>query len=300
MLQSAIGPDGSVYCLSQTITAIAGGSSATVNLTELTQDGQFVATVNVTANTQALAVGRGWIGIYRRKRRRRENGPESLGFAWQTSLGATTILNLMQSAPDGSLWIAGTTSGLAFAVSPNALQPQPSPGTNPETNPAGFLLHLSADGSKALAATYLPAPLTALALDASDNVVAAVSSEFQATLRAHSGRTLAVPSTPWLRGRGPRLHRENRLGRPASALGDVERSPGSRSAPWRQAQTATWLLRTPDSQGDVILSAMTTVPGPPRLVETCIGQAASPYLSGRSLRVKSFRFTAPDSGRSKA
>jgi Beta-propeller repeat len=99
--QSAIGPDGSVYCFLLPI----GGNSAAPILTKLKPNGQFVATVNLPESTQAIAVGTdgsvyiGEDGIVAKM------GPNLSGFDWQISFGAaTSIVGLLQPAPDGSLW----------------------------------------------------------------------------------------------------------------------------------------------------------------------------------------------------
>ncbi len=304
LLQLAIAPDGSVYYLPQTIVQVPMGVSATTALTNLTQTGQFVATMNVPSGTQALAAGAdgslyiggtaggpanppdvhptpgAWQTTY--------NGgydgflgkvnPNLSGFSWLTFVGGTEInpetlnsVNLIEPASDGTLWINGNTSESDFPVLAGALQSQPSPAGS------GFLVHLSADGSKALASTYLPIPLTSLALDGSGNVVfsAANQNGFPATPGAQwpcrqsqsifdaqgffgkidsAGQhllwgTWAGPSVPV----GPAAVHKNGN---AVAAGSV---PGS---------------------GDITLTAMTTVLGPPRLVESCIAQSGSPNLSG--------------------
>ncbi len=161
--QVAIAPDGSLYCLTE-------GA-----LTKLNQSGQILATMNVPFEGQALAVGPDgsvYIGG-------QTNGPSITATpgAWQTtsSQGIAAKMNsslsgfawltfvpgavsLIQTAPDGSLWVSGTTSASNFPVLPGALQSQLSSGGLA----SGFLVHLSADGSKALAATYLPSPVTSL------------------------------------------------------------------------------------------------------------------------------------------
>jgi uncharacterized protein (TIGR03437 family) len=271
LIQSAIGPDGSVYCFS----ALTNGNSTALSLTELTQDGQFVASVNPPGSTQAIAVGTDGSVYVGEDTFVAKLGPNLSGFAWQTSLGATSIVNLMQPAPDGSLWIAGTTAGLAFAVSPGALQPQPPPGTNAETNPSGFLVHLSTDGSKALAATYVPGPLTALALDGSGNVIFNSGSGFQAT-----------PGTEWPchQSLGFSVGVQGSIGKIDSVgehlLWATSSGPSVPFGPLAVNESGDVVVANTDLQGDVIMSAMTTVPGPPRLVESCIGQAGSPYASG--------------------
>jgi uncharacterized protein (TIGR03437 family) len=269
LIQSAIGPDGSVYYV-----ALATGPYASqgATLTKLTPDGQFVATVNVSVNTQAVAVGGdgsvyiGGTGFAAKM------GPNLSGFAWQTSLGATTTLNLLQPAPDGSLWIAGTTSGLAFPVSPNALQPQPSAGGS------GYLVHLSADGSTALAATYLPAALTSLALDASGNVIISGAGQ--------SGFPVP-PGTPWpcsMPALGNDRGLSGFIGKIDSAgqhvLWGTWTGPSVPFGPVTVDNSGNAIAAGTDFNSDLILSAMSTVPGAPRLEETCMAQAAFPYYRG--------------------
>ena len=87
-----------------------------------------------------------------------------------TSTGYATAL-----APDGSVYIAGSiTKETGLPVSANAYQTAPPPA------PSGYILRLSADGAKALQATYLGntpvdpsgsgAAITALSLDGNGNV----------------------------------------------------------------------------------------------------------------------------------
>jgi uncharacterized protein (TIGR03437 family) len=234
--------------------------------------------VNPPVNADALAVGADGSVYLGGNPFVAKMGPNLAGLAWQTSLGdATTILDQMQPAPDGSLWIAGTTGGLAFPVSPNALQPQPAPGTNPETNPSGFLVHLSADGSKALAATYLPTALTALALDPSGNVII-TAANFLFRFQATPGAQWPCPQ-PGFEGDALGF-----LGKIDSAgqhlLWSTWPSPSVPIGLGAADANGDAVVANTEGQGDIIISALTTVPGPPRLVATCIGQAASPYLTG--------------------
>jgi uncharacterized protein (TIGR03437 family) len=173
------------------------------------------------------------------------------------------------------LWIAGTTASLAFPISPGALQPQPPAGTKAETNPSGFLVHLSADGSKALAATYLPGPLSAMALDPSGNIIFASTSGFSAT-----------PGAEWPchQALGFGVGVQGSIGKIDSAgehlLWATSSGPSVPFGPLAVDKSGNVVVSNTDFQGDVITSDLTTISGPPRLVETCIGQAGSPYASG--------------------
>ena len=211
LLQLSIAPNGTVYYLAQITVESDGRVTVTVALTKLTESGQFISTTNLPSETQALAIGTdgsvyiggltaigsdvtptpgawqttyngGWDGFVA------QMSPSLSGFTWLTFVGGSETdpeaddnVTLIQPAPDGSLWITGDTNESDFPVLPGAWQAQSSPGS-------GFLVHVSADGSKALAATYLPAALSTLALDGAGNVIfsALDGSGFHAT-----------PGTPW-------------------------------------------------------------------------------------------------------
>ena len=99
-----------------------------------------------------------------------------------------TAFTDIQAAPDGSLWVGGETSSPSFSVTAGAFQTQLS-----GDNAIGYLLHLSADGSTALTATYLPESLTSLALDGSGNVI--VGAPFQSGFVATPGSTWPCQQT---------------------------------------------------------------------------------------------------------
>jgi len=60
----------------------------------------------------------------------------------------------------GNIYLAGSTTSTVFPLH-NAMQPTPGPG---------FVMKLGPDASQVLFATYFPAPVTALALDAAGNI----------------------------------------------------------------------------------------------------------------------------------
>jgi uncharacterized protein (TIGR03437 family) len=286
-VQLAIAPDSSLYCLTP------------ATLTKLSESGQIVATVNVPFESQALAVGPDgsiYIGGSPNSGVTATPGawqttssdgfiakmnPSLSGFAWLTFVPGT--VSLMKAAPDGSLWISGNTSESNFPVLPGALQSQPSPGAFT----SGFLVHLSADGSKALAATYLTAPATSLVLVGSGNVIFSAMSfqfsdldyvNFQATPGAQWPCRQPLPEP------GP--------GADVAFFGKIDSAgqhllwgtfsgPSVPVGPVAVAANGNAIAAgNIPGQGDITLTAMTTVPGPPRLVESCIMQAASPNLSG--------------------
>jgi uncharacterized protein (TIGR03437 family) len=266
----AIGADGSVYI---------GGSTAGASLTDVPD---VTATPGAWQTTYGGGPSDGFVA---------KMNPNLSGFAWLTYVGGNgaDFVSLMQLAPDGSLWVSGSTSSSNFPVPAGAFQTQLSAG-----GASGFLVHLSGDGSKALASTYIPTELTSMALDGSGNVVVSTFSptSFQATPGAEwpcrqaapavleqitssggidieqlgffgkidaAGQhllwgTWTGPSVPF----GPATVDKNGN---AVAVGNV---PGPQNA----------------AQGDITLTAMTTTPGPPRLVESCIAQSAYPYTAG--------------------
>ena len=301
----ALAPDGSLYYLAQPTAATAYATT----LTHLTRNGQLVATGTVPSQTQALAVGAdgsvyiggqtggsevtATAGAWQTTFNGGSDGflakmnPNLTGYAWLTLVGGNGMdsdpvdsLNLIQPAPDGTLWVSGTTSESTFPVLSGALQSQLSPGMAPN----GFLVHLSADGSKALASTYLAAgPLTSLALDGSGNVIfsAVGKAGFQATPGAQwpcqqPSPGEPVPLFPSLLGffgnidsAGQHLLWGTWVG-PSIPIGPaaVDKNGNAIAA------------GNVPGQENITLTAMTTVPGTTRLVESCIAESGSPNLSG--------------------
>jgi uncharacterized protein (TIGR03437 family) len=315
LFQLALAPDGSLYFISQAnIYAIQPNGIHT--LTKLTADGQLVANINMPTGATSVAIGTDG-SVYIGGSTNTTSAPNAptvtatpgawqttyggglsdgfvaklnanlSGFAWLTFVGGngTDYLNFLLLAPDGSLWVSGSTASTNLPVPANALQPQLSPGPTP----GGFLVHLSSDGSKAVAATYVPIELSSLVLDGTGNLIVSTLavSEFQAT-----------PGAQWP------------CQQPAPVLYELLGFAGSIS--YQQlgffvkidsaAQHLLWGTWTGPAvpygfaavdnngnaiaagnvpgQGSITLSALTTTPGPPRLVETCIAQAAYPYISG--------------------
>jgi len=276
LLQLALAPDDSLYCLTQT------------KVTKLSQTGQTEATVHVPFETQALAVGTDgsvYIGG--------QNYDPSItatpgawqtassdagfvakmssslsGFAWLTFVPGG--VSLMQPAPDGTLWVTGTTTESNFPVLTGAWQSQLSPGQDS----SGFLVRLSADGSKALAATYLADPINSLVLDSSGNVIIGAVS------------LVNFPGTPGAQWPCP------------SGSGGVaffgKIDPAGQHLLWGTFSGPSVPIGpvAVDANGNAIvagnlahqvnitLAALTTVPGPPRLEASCVAQAATPYASG--------------------
>ncbi len=205
----AVGPDSSVYDLAA--TQFTPQSSFTFPqaraLTKLTSTGQFVALLDVPAGTTALGVGPdgsvyigGFAsandivatpGAWQTTFAGSSEGfiakanPTLSGYTWATYTGTGSAALELIPAPDGqSLWIAGsTTASTSFTSTPGALQSQTSPYDN-----GGFLVRLSADGSHALSASYLPIPPTSMALDPSSNLI--ISAFW-------GGAFFATPGAPW-------------------------------------------------------------------------------------------------------
>ncbi|MBV9769920.1 MAG: SBBP repeat-containing protein [Bryobacterales bacterium] len=304
LLQLANAPDGSLYYLAPTSVTANGGVNVTPALTKLTQDGQFVATVNVPYGTQALAVGSdgsvyiggstpdgsgvtptpgAWQTTY-------NGGPDGFagkmnaslsGFAWLTYVGGSGAgldpvdsVSLIQPAPDGTLWVSGPILETGLATVAGALQTQLSPGTSLN----GYLVRLSADGSTPLAATYVPAPPISMTLDGSGNVIISATgpSGFQATPGSEWPCPQPDPSG---------FNELDFFGKidPAGQhlLWGTWSGPSVPSGPAAVGKNGNVIAagHLPGQQ-EITLTAMTTVPGAPRLVESCIAQSAYPYLSG--------------------
>jgi uncharacterized protein (TIGR03437 family) len=303
--QLALAPDGSVYYLSQTTVVANGVVTTSDTLTSLTSNGQFVTTVNTPSGTPVLAVGTdgsvyiggttggpgsppavtatpgAWQTTY--------NGgsdgflakmnPSLSGFAWvtfvggsQMNTGAFNVVNVIKPAPDGTLWITGNTTESDFPVLAGALQSQPQGGS--------FLVHLSADGSKALASTYLPISLGSLALDGSGNVIFSGNGQngFQATPGSEwpCQQSVNGDNYPGFFGKidsaAEHLLWETWVG-PSVPIGPAAVDNNG---------NAVAAGNVPGSE-DITLTAMTTVPGPPRLVESCIAQSGFPFLPAAPL-----------------
>ncbi|MBV9769647.1 MAG: SBBP repeat-containing protein [Bryobacterales bacterium] len=285
--QLAIAPDGSIYLLAGT-------------LVKLTGEGQFVVSMNVPAGAGTLAVGSdGSVfiggqteapngsdvtptpGAFQTKYGGGTSdgfvakmGPGLSGLEWLTFLGGSDVddAGLVQAAPDGSVWVSGETLSSNFPVLAGALQAQISSVNS------GFLVHLSADGSKALASTFLAGPLGSMLLDASGNVIVSASYE---------GGFQATPGTPW-----PCQQQVPGVADDLGFFGKIDSAgqhllwgtwTGSAIPIGPAATDANGDAITAGNVpglGDITLTALTTTPGPPRLVESCIAQAAYPNAVG--------------------
>ena len=305
LLQLALTPDGSVYYLAEVI------ETGTAALTKLNQDGQFVTAANVPPLTASLAVGAdgsvyiggnsGGSGVTPTAGAWQTNynggldsfvakmNPTLSGFAWLTFVGGKGMysgdsnayepedtLGLIQPAPDGTLWLGGYTNETDFPVLAGALQVQPSSGQYC----CGFLVHLSADGSKALAATYLAVSPSTLALDPSGNVI--FSAVGQLGLQAPPGVQWPCPQTVGGPAAGPALDFFGKIDSAGQQLlWGTWAGPSIPIGPAAADLNGNAIAAgSVPGQDGITLTAMTTTPGPPRLVETCIVQAASPYASG--------------------
>ncbi len=187
----------------------------------------------------------------------------------------------MQPAPDSTLWASGTTSDSTFPVLPGALQSELSPGETP----SGYLVHLSSDGTKALAATYLPAPIASLALDGSGNVIfsaaqAFLENDFTKRFQATPGAQWPCPQpTPGPFGALGFFGKIDSAGQ--HLLWGTWAGPSVPVGPTTVDANGNALAAgNLPGQGNITLAALTTVPGPIRLVQACIKQAGYPNLSG--------------------
>ncbi len=291
MLQLAIAPDGSLDCLTQS------NEYQTSTVTKLSPTGQSLAVVKLPSGSQALAVGAdGSVyiggqafpstvaatpGAWQTTSNGGTNGfiakmnPSLSGFAWVTFVPG--VVNLLQPAPDSTLWAGGTTSDPTFPVLPGALQSQLSP-LEPLN---GYLVRLSSDGSKALASTYLPAPLTSLTLDGSGNVIfsAVRQGGFQATPGAQWPCPQAAPGEAFFTSMLGFFGKVDSKGQ--HLLWGTWDGPSVPVGPVAVDANGNALAAgNVPNQGNITLTALTTVPGPPRLVETCITQSGSPNNYG--------------------
>jgi uncharacterized protein (TIGR03437 family) len=293
--QLALAPDGSLYVLDDYVTIAAfAGMTVTPSLTKLAGNGQLISSVNVPPGLTAVAVGTdGSVYI----------GGSTNGFgitptpgAWQTSFtgsqedgfvakmnsglagftwltfvggGGRDQLGTLLPAPDGSLWITGTTDAPNFPVSAGALQTQSPPGES------AYLAHLSSDGSKALASTFVPTLLSSLALDTSGNPIFTAS---------YGGVLQATPGAQWPCQQSGAVGDFGFIGKIDSAaqhlLWGTSTGPSVPLGPVTVAQNGDAIVTGNVTSNDVTLSALTMTPGSPRLVETCIAQAGYPYVSG--------------------
>jgi uncharacterized protein (TIGR03437 family) len=264
--QLALAPDGSVYVLSETVVMeVVAQNYVSPSLTELNGNGQEVDLV-VPLQATALAVGTDG-SVY-------TGGPgfvakmnSSLsGNTWLSDIGGngTTAVSLIVPAPDGSLWVTGSTSSTNFPVLPGALQSHPSPYGS-----SGYLVHLSADGSQTLASTYLPSPLRSLALDASgDPVVGApYQGAFEATVAAQ-----------WPCQQPTATGYSGFVGKLDSAVQHVlwgtSTGPSVPIGPATVDNHGNAVVAGTNVQGDLILSALSTSSVSPHLVESCIAPSA--------------------------
>jgi uncharacterized protein (TIGR03437 family) len=263
--QLALAPDDSTFVLSQTvIMEVVAGNSVEPSVTEFTGSGQEEAAVVPSAAT-ALVVGSdgsvytGGSGFVAKM-----NSSLS-GNTWLTHIGGngTTAVSLIVSAPDGSLWAAGSTTSTDFPVLPGALQPQPSPYGS-----SGFLVHLSADGSQTLASTYLPSPPTSLTLDMSGNPI--VNAPYQGALQATAGAQWPCeqPTSTGYAGFIGKLDSTAQ-----HVLWGTSTGPSVPIGPATVDSRGNAVVAGTDVNGNLILAALSTTSVSPRLVESCITSA---------------------------
>jgi uncharacterized protein (TIGR03437 family) len=296
--QLAVAPDGTVYYVASTTVAVTNGFSTTGALTKLSSAGQFVTTLNMQPSGLAVgADGSVYIGgttgnppivtatpgAWQTNYNGGSDGfvgklnASLSGFTWLTYVGgkapqseANDDVGQIQVAPDGTVWITGITSESDFPVLAGALQSQPSSGGS------AFLVHLSADGSKALASTFLPTSLTSFAVDASGDVIFGANNQngFQAT-----------PGSQWPCQQELVVYKSTGFfGKIDSAaehlLWGTWSGPSVPVGPVTTDASGNALAagNVPGSE-NITLTAMTTVPGPPRLVASCVAQSGSPYAT---------------------
>ena len=278
MWQMAVDQDGSVYSATSRTNTGSEGTDFLNNMYMLRTNGQWLLTVALPQGTNALAVspaGTAFIGGV-------TDGSDVTPTpgAWQTTFsgGATGFVARLNPSLSGYLWLTFANGGAdgydltAFAVAPDL--------SVWLANYSQLLVHLSAAGSKALSSSYLPAPARALALDASGDVIFSASDE---------GTLPPVPGAPW-----PCLQLSVPLGVSYQISFYGKMDPGGQNLLW-----GTWTgsavpggavavdpsnnviaAATDGPGGDLVLSAMVTRLGPPRLVASCVVPSAYPSLPG--------------------
>jgi uncharacterized protein (TIGR03437 family) len=288
--QMAGAPDGSLDCL---IQVIVPGKQNTASLLKLTSDGSFAGTFNVPANSQSVAVnasGSVFVGGY-------TGGQDAIatpgawqttlagdfdgfigavnasytGFEWLTYVGGsdTDFLYHLFTDTRGGVWATGTTGSTDFPILAGALQRKLGSGTT------GFLVHIAEDGTKALASTYLPGMLSSFSTDSSGDVLfsSITPNSFQAT-----------PASQWPCVQSGKNQLSGFLGKIDSAAQklqwDTATGPSVPPGVVAADKNGNVLVAGTDIDGDIVLSALVPAPIAPRLVEGCIGQAASPYSPG--------------------
>ncbi len=277
--QMALAPDGSLSVLTEYVTeGVVAGITVTPVLIQLGANGQLETSATISSAISALAVGTDGSVFVGAATSLPSFSPAFVakmnsslsGYAWTTSVGGgdgITSVSTIEEAPDGSLWVTGSTTSTFFPVLPGALQSQPSP-----SGTSGYLVHLSADGSQVLASTYLPAPLSSLALDSSDDPI--ISAPYQGALQATAGAQWPCEQ----------LTSTGFIGKLDSAaqhvLWGTSTGPSVPIGPATVDDQGNAIVAGTDAQGDLILSALSTTSVSPRLVESCIAQAGTPYLPG--------------------
>lgn len=280
----ALAPDGSLYVPSEfVVIPVVASMYITPELLQLTPNGQLAASINfppITAiaagadgslyvggmtNTAAAlqATPGAWMTTFAGPSEGfvAKLNPGLSGFAWATYTGTGSAASQLIVASDGSsLWATGSiSSSTNFPVTGGALQSQSSPYDD-----GGFLVRLSTDGSRALAATYLPAPPSSLALDPSGDLI--VSALYA------GGVFQATPGAPWPCGQSSAYHLTSFIGRIDAAAQHVLWGTGTPSqfAYVTSDNQGNALAAGDSASGGIILMALDTTSNTPHLLESCI------------------------------
>ena len=190
------------------------------------------------------------------------------GFTWLTLVnGYQTILSQLQIAADDSVWASGITKLANFPITSGAFLTQAPSGAS------GFLIHLSADGTQELAGTYLPASFSSMVLDGSGDVV--FTSPYVAGLNA-------TPGSQWpCRQQGTSSGFIGKLDSAAKQLiWGTATGPAIPIGPVTVDTSGNAVVAGNIAAGAVALASLTTISGPPRLVDTCVQQAGVPGTFG--------------------
>jgi uncharacterized protein (TIGR03437 family) len=201
---------------------------------------------------------------------------------WATWVGGSghDLGGGIQLDSGGNVWMAGITGSPDFPVTAGALYSTPA-ATLPDDHFTGYIVRIAPDGSRALVSEFLPGQISGFTLDSGGNLLASLSSASYYPFAATPGSTWPCFQDPdhqasgdldsgllKLDSGGTRLLWSTWSG--ASLLaGPVAADAGGNAVTAGQSF----------SPGTIVIANVSTQPGPPRLVASCVVQSAPPYSS---------------------